>query len=169
MKTPHKTCTKCGEAKPLTEFYKEARNRDGHGSRCKTCAREQGRRHREKNREKANEYARRYGEKHRERLNEYARRYREENLGHINERDRRYRKEHREQITAQNRQRHGERQSLTASLATTPPRTPWLPGEDALLMADNGMTIYQKAIELGRTYSSCRGRRTLLLKKAHTT
>ena len=159
MTTPHKTCNKCGEMKPLAEFYKDARNRDGHGSICKACARERGRRYREENWEKANEYSRRYGEKHRERLNEYARRYREENLGRINERDRRYREANREQITAQNHQRHKERQGLTASLATIPPRTPWLPGEDALLMADNGMTVYQKAIELGRTYSSCVGRR----------
>ena len=32
-----KTCTKCGETKPLTEFHKHKRNRDGRQGRCKPC------------------------------------------------------------------------------------------------------------------------------------
>lgn len=32
-----KKCTKCGESKPLTEFYKEPRKRDGLHSACKAC------------------------------------------------------------------------------------------------------------------------------------
>jgi ATPase subunit of ABC transporter with duplicated ATPase domains len=32
-----KTCTKCGESKPETEFYKEARALDGLRSSCKAC------------------------------------------------------------------------------------------------------------------------------------
>lgn len=32
-----KTCTKCGEAKPTTEFYKHARCRDGVRPDCKAC------------------------------------------------------------------------------------------------------------------------------------
>ncbi len=33
-----KTCTGCHEAKPLSEFCLDARNRDGYGARCRTCA-----------------------------------------------------------------------------------------------------------------------------------
>lgn len=33
-----KTCTKCGESKPRTEFSKDAQKRDGLRSWCKTCA-----------------------------------------------------------------------------------------------------------------------------------
>lgn len=33
----YKTCSRCSEAKPLAEFYKDKRRRDGRGSYCKTC------------------------------------------------------------------------------------------------------------------------------------
>jgi len=32
-----KTCTKCGETKPITKFYKHRRYRDGLRSECKNC------------------------------------------------------------------------------------------------------------------------------------
>lgn len=32
-----KTCTKCGEPKPLTEFHRHPQHQDGHASRCKVC------------------------------------------------------------------------------------------------------------------------------------
>ena len=32
-----KTCTKCGEQKPLTEFYKDIEKKDGLQSNCKSC------------------------------------------------------------------------------------------------------------------------------------
>lgn len=32
-----KTCTKCGEAKPLTEYHRKKARRDGRQARCKTC------------------------------------------------------------------------------------------------------------------------------------
>lgn len=32
-----KTCTKCGETKPLTDFYKDKKASDGHQSWCKRC------------------------------------------------------------------------------------------------------------------------------------
>lgn len=32
-----KTCTKCGTEKPLTDFSKAEKRRDGHGSWCKAC------------------------------------------------------------------------------------------------------------------------------------
>ena len=35
MKT--KTCTKCGETKPVSEFYKHKRAKDGLASHCKVC------------------------------------------------------------------------------------------------------------------------------------
>ena len=33
-----KTCTMCGEEKPLSEFYKHPNTRDGRNSRCKICS-----------------------------------------------------------------------------------------------------------------------------------
>jgi hypothetical protein len=35
-----KTCNKCHQEKPLSEFYKDKTSKDGHGGRCKECARE---------------------------------------------------------------------------------------------------------------------------------
>jgi len=32
-----KVCTKCGEEKPLSEFCKDKRHKDGYGSHCKIC------------------------------------------------------------------------------------------------------------------------------------
>ena len=36
-----KTCTRCGDTKPLTEFYRATAKKDGHETRCKVCARTQ--------------------------------------------------------------------------------------------------------------------------------
>lgn len=54
---------------------------------------------------------------------------------------------------------------LTKPLATVPLFEPWTPGEDAFILANNGMTMYQKAVELGRTLASFQGRRQRLLAK----
>lgn len=98
-----KTCSKCGETKPLTEYGKKASNRDGRQARCKPCVkvdkaeswqrnlesnRAKNREHYLANREariawqvawkKANpdkvaEYGRTYNERHRDRANATAR------------------------------------------------------------------------------------------------
>ena len=35
-----KTCSRCNESKPLEEFQRRARNKDGHTNLCKPCKRE---------------------------------------------------------------------------------------------------------------------------------
>lgn len=38
MKVPvKKTCFKCSETKPLADFYKHSRTKDGHLGKCKSC------------------------------------------------------------------------------------------------------------------------------------
>lgn len=54
-----KTCFKCGETKPLTEFYKHLMMADGHLNKCKACTRKDVHDHRHgKGREKVLAYDR---------------------------------------------------------------------------------------------------------------
>ena len=46
-----KRCSKCGEAKPLSDFYKERKNKDGLARLCRCCSSEKNKAFREKNRE----------------------------------------------------------------------------------------------------------------------
>lgn len=61
-----KICSKCKEDKPLGEFGKNQRNKDGLNYSCKLCERERDRRYREENREKRRENDRRYEVENRE-------------------------------------------------------------------------------------------------------
>lgn len=40
METLTKTCTKCGRTLPLSDFYADKKNTDGHRSWCKDCCKE---------------------------------------------------------------------------------------------------------------------------------
>jgi len=74
-----KRCSKCGETKPLTEFHKNKRKKDGLRCHCKVCAAEYKRRYRQENKEAIAEYQRQYREDYRETSLEYQRQWREEN------------------------------------------------------------------------------------------
>ena len=142
-----KTCTKCGETKPLDDFHRHRGKADGRYAWCRECAAE---------------HRRRYYENNRDKERELQRQYREENRDKLQERNRRYQEENRDYRRATGRANDSESQSISAEMATVPPRTPWTAEEEAFLMADNGMTTFQKAIHLGRTYHSCRRRRAYL-------
>lgn len=139
-----KTCTKCGETKPLDAFHRDRSRADGRVRRCRECVAEHDRRYREENLDKELERSRRYYEENRDKARERKRRYWEEN---------------RDYFRAANRVNRSESQAMSAEMATVPLHTRWAAEEDAFLMADNGMTVFQKAIHLGRTYHSCTGRR----------
>ena len=62
MKT-EKQCFKCGEVKPLADFYKHSRMADGHVNKCKSCNKKDVKENREKRIEYYSEY-----EKNRARL-----------------------------------------------------------------------------------------------------
>lgn len=161
-----KTCTRCGETKPLDEYHRDKRRGDGRRADCKECVRERNRRYREENRDKRRAYNRRYREENRDGLREYKRRYYEGNRDKILKYDRRYHEENRDIINQEKKMR-GAQYTRASNLLASKKGAPYSPQEDALILADNGMTMYQKAIELGRTYDACAGRRKYLHSRAH--
>ena len=97
-------------------------------------------------------------------VREYERRYREENRDKRLEYERRYREENRD-ILNQGNKIYLVQNTRTSNLLASKKGAPYSPEEDALILVDNGMTIYQKAIELGRTYPSVRIRKQRLLRR----
>lgn len=154
----HKSCTGCGETKPLDGFYKKKGHKYGVDSWCKPCRAEQLRRYREANREELAEYQRRYRDENPEKVAQSRARGYVRNREVVIDKAIRYYMENRESLSPLANRRHAERQQLTSAISIVPPGTRFGVNEDALLLEDNGMTVYQKAIALGRSYSSCRGR-----------
>jgi hypothetical protein len=71
-----KTCTKCGVAQPLENFYKAAGTRDGHRGDCKACFRRRAQERYPLVRDQAIERARKWREENIERFRENQRRMR---------------------------------------------------------------------------------------------
>ena len=161
-----KCCSGCGVVKSLDDYYRNRNNPDGREYRCKECANSASRRYYEENRNNLLEYQRRYQEENRDKVREYQRWYREENIDKERESNRRYYEENPEYVNRLNSRRLNRYQSVTESAATK--RGPWSETEIAILMADDGRTMVAKALELGRTYKSCDGKRQCLLRTGAT-
>lgn len=66
-------CSRCGDWKPLTEFYIKASLPSGVGRICKECCREQARRYGMENRKKRQEYRRKWNAKNKDKVRSYIR------------------------------------------------------------------------------------------------
>lgn len=161
-----KCCSGCGVVKSLDDFHRERWSPDGRKYRCKECTNARTRRYREENRDKELERTRRWREENREKVLEYKRRYREENRDKERERQCRYNAENREYVNRRDSRAKNRYQSVTKSASTK--RGPWSEAEVAILMANDGRTIVAKALELGRTYQSCRNKRAYLSRTGAT-
>lgn len=74
MLTTQKTCFKCGESKPYSEFYKHPKMADGHLGKCKECTKKDATKHRGDNLDSYREYDRKRGSRQQP---DYQREYRE--------------------------------------------------------------------------------------------
>lgn len=72
---PTKTCTKCRQAKRLSDFHRAKGRKDGRYSVCKLCRVKTARKYRKANRENRREYDRKYHEAHPEKQREYSRKH----------------------------------------------------------------------------------------------
>lgn len=95
-----KTCTKCGETKPLSEFGRRAKSEDGLNYWCRDCCSKQHKEYYEQNAEAQRARTRKYDAEHREERIAYAKKY---NAEHAEERSAysiQYRAEHKEATAA---------------------------------------------------------------------
>ncbi len=100
-----KQCTKCRKVRPISEFSKSKRNRNGLQSHCKECnkawwkanvnkKREYGRKYRRENPEKALESTRKYYQENASSIKQQSKRYRQENAAKISVKAKRYWQDH---------------------------------------------------------------------------
>ena len=82
-----KTCIKCGEVKPLSEFYKDKGKKDGHYGACKKCVLQLRKEYYSENRDKRLEYKKEYDSRpeNRDKILEYQKEYRSENRDKLSE------------------------------------------------------------------------------------
>lgn len=85
-----KTCKKCNVEKPLSEFHKDKKLKDGHSNRCKECAIARAKEHYQSNREDAIARQKAWTEANRDKTREYSRRFYERNAERVREQNRAY-------------------------------------------------------------------------------
>lgn len=131
----YKRCSKCGEVKPITEFYRDKTSKDGYCYCCKRCKlvyakkynkehkqeviernkkyreehreeiTKQSKKYYEENKEKRTKYSREYAKNNKDKIAERKKRYRKENIEKISEYQKKYREEHRDELLAKARAR----------------------------------------------------------------
>lgn len=107
-----KRCSKCGEWKPYTEFYKNSTYTDGYAGKCKECKKDYQQKWRENNREEHRAYSREYYQDHKEERLGYYKEWREENPEKKRASDKRWRREHPERMRAMRKVQNARRRAL---------------------------------------------------------
>lgn len=96
-----KTCTTCGESRPLTSFNKDSQKKDGLNPRCKKCSRAWH----HKNKQRVRGYQQAYYQEKKERHSEKARAYRAENRDKLNQNKREWYKKNKKRASEYRRER----------------------------------------------------------------
>jgi len=89
-----KVCNKCKEYKPISEFNKSSKAKDGLQNWCRGCTHK----YRKENREKLNAYWKRYREENQEKVKAGRNRYRKENQEKLAAYVKKYREENQEKV-----------------------------------------------------------------------
>lgn len=96
MAATTKTCPKCSEEKPRSEFFKNRSKKDGLAALCKVCQSASARVYREEHPKVYRKASREWAERNPERVQANGRRYYEQNSEHVRENSRRWRENHAE-------------------------------------------------------------------------
>jgi len=93
-----KTCTKCGDSKELSFFYKDKNAKDGHRNQCKGCKKAYTKKWHRENLEKRRKINRKYYQENAERKAEYAKKYYQGNCIDYVERNKKWRRDNPEKL-----------------------------------------------------------------------
>lgn len=74
-----KTCSRCGDDKPASEFHKDSRSKDGLRSVCKQCWSQRQKAYRSARKEEISESSKRYYRQNKEKINRRTKIWRKEN------------------------------------------------------------------------------------------
>ena len=117
-----KKCSKCGEVKPLNEFYENRRTKGGRESSCKKCKaeyqyenkerianyqkenKEYKKKYRQDNQERIKNYNKEYKQKHKKEIAIQFKKYREENKERESEQHKKYKRQHKDEISKLSKQ-----------------------------------------------------------------
>lgn len=117
--TQYKTCTKCGQTKPIDNYSKhngQKSSKSGYRSECKSCQVIANQNYRQRNREKINEAKRVYANKNKDQKAESDKKYREKNKKKIADRGKQWRidnYEYQKQKAALWREKNKARKAIT--------------------------------------------------------
>lgn len=100
---PLKECSKCGELKTYSEYYKSKTHRCGYHGQCKKCTKLQTKRYRDSHKIELRESKREYYKNNKESLSIKHREYYEDNWNGINKRQSEYQKMNRAKINIRNK------------------------------------------------------------------
>lgn len=99
-----KICSNYKQEKPISEFPKCKRNKDGLDTHCKDCRNKKNKAYREKNKEKVKEARKRYYESNKEHILKQKKAYIDSHKEQKAEYDKRYRQENKEKLRIQKKE-----------------------------------------------------------------